>query len=137
VPPLALQLADAGMSAEALDLVGGLAAEQDRADALVAVAPLLRGPDLATAQQIADGVHNPVRRGEVLAALVAALVASGADAAVVQVHLRDALHLLAAGTRTELSRAVPALLAGLVRVAGPTGPLDLAAAFTAAYRWWP
>jgi hypothetical protein len=137
VQPLAIGLADAGMTADALDLVGGLAAEADRADALAAVAPLLRGPDLATGQRVADGIVNPVRRGEVLAALVPPLVASGAESAVVQVQLRDALHLLAAGTRTELSRAVPALLAGLVRVAGPTGPLDLAAAFTAAYRWWP
>lgn len=137
VPPLALALADAGLTADALDLAGDLAAEQDRADALAAVAPLLRGHDLETALRIAAGVHSPVRRGEVLAALVPALVGSGADTAAVQAHLRDALHLLAAGTRTELSRAVPALLPGLVRVADPTGPLDLAAAFTAAYRWWP
>ncbi len=107
VPPLALELVDAGMTAEALVLVGGLAAEQDRADALAAVAPLLRGPDLPTAERIADGVHHPVRRGEVLAALVPALVASGVDPAVVQARLRDALHLLAAGTRTSSAARFP------------------------------
>jgi hypothetical protein len=137
VPPLARALADTGLTAEALDLVDGLPAEQDRADALVAVAPRLRQPDLETALQIARGVHRPVRRGEVLAALVPALAGSGADPATVQAHLRDALHLLAAGTRTELARAVPALLPGLLRVAGTAGPRDLATAFTAAYRWWP
>ena len=137
VPPLALVLADAGRRADALELVSGLVAEQDRADALVVVAPLLHGFDLETALLIARGVRSTVRRGAMLAALIPALVGSGADADVVHAQLRDALHLLAGGTRGELVSAMPALVPGLVRVAGPAGLLDLAATLAAVYRWWP
>jgi hypothetical protein len=51
--------------------------------------------------------------------------------------VREVLHLLAAGTRAQLVEAIPDLLPGLVELAGSQAPVDMAAAVTAAYRWWP
>ncbi|MBP2706884.1 hypothetical protein JOL79_24045 [Microbispora sp. RL4-1S] len=133
---VALAQATGGRAAEAVALVRTLP-DVDRAIALTRLTPHL-GDAVADALPVARELRDPVSRGRVLAGLTGPLVASGTlDAQDVQEHVRTVLRLLATGTRADLLEAMPALMPALVELAGPQGPADLAAAVTAAYRWWP
>jgi hypothetical protein len=52
-------------------------------------------------------------------------------------HIREVLHLLAAGTRAQLLEALPDLVPGVVVLAGHQGLVDIAAAIRTVRRWWP
>jgi hypothetical protein len=128
-----LALAGYGRPEAGIELVRGLP-DNDRAAALLALARHV-GDAVVDAVALARELRDPVRQAQVLAGLTAPLVA--AHALDLQYHVRDVLHLLAAGTRVQLLEATPDLLPGLVELAGPQGLIDMAAAITAAYRWWP
>ncbi|WP_405771917.1 hypothetical protein OG539_43015 [Actinacidiphila glaucinigra] len=122
-----------GRTAEALELIATLP-EENRAAALVQLTPL---PDDAVARAVAQAqaLSDPVGRGRALARMTGPLVTAGGFD--VLDHVRTVVRLLATGNRAQLLEAVPSLLPGLLELAGPEGLVDLAAAVSAAYRWWP
>ncbi|MGY1582037.1 hypothetical protein [Streptomyces sp. MN13] len=130
---VALAFGRRGRTMEALELIATLP-EEDREAALIRLTPL---PDdaLTKAVALARALSNPVGRGRALARMTEPVVAAGGSD--VLEHVRTVLRLLATGTRAQLLEAVPGLLPGLLELAGPQGLVDLAAAVSAAYRWWP
>ncbi|GAA0360172.1 hypothetical protein GCM10009530_06840 [Microbispora corallina] len=130
---VALALGRRGRAGDALDLVRMLP-DIERENALTRVRPL-PGEALAVAVLLARGLPDPVARGRVLASLTGPLVAAGTFD--VLDHVRTVLRLLATGARAQLLEVTPGLLPGLLELAGPQGLVDMAAAVTAAYRWWP
>jgi hypothetical protein len=128
-----LALARSGRTRAALKLVRAL--PHEHAAALLALTPYVGNDDVGDALALAHEVSDTRRRARVLAGLTSSLVAAGAPG--LHDHVREVLHLLAAGTRAQLVEAIPDLLPGLVELAGSQAPVDMAAAVTAAYRWWP
>jgi hypothetical protein len=126
-------LARTGRTSAALDLVRAL--PHVPAAALLRLASHVGSDDIADALALAHEVSDPRLRARVLASLTSSLVAVGAPGLLD--HVREVLHLLAAGTRAQLVAAIPDLMPGLVQLAGAQAPVDMAAAVTAAYRWWP
>ncbi|MFD0508745.1 hypothetical protein ACFQ0G_49830 [Streptomyces chiangmaiensis] len=120
-------------TAEALELIATLPAE-NREAALIQLTPL---PEQAVARAVAlaQTLPHPVGRGRALARMTGPLVTAGEFD--VLNHVRTVLRLLSAGTRAQLLESAPGLLPGLLELAGPEGLVDLAAAISAAYRWWP
>jgi hypothetical protein len=128
-----LALGRHGRAGDALDLIRTLP-DADRETALTRLAPL-PGDAVADAVSLARELPHPFSRGRVLASLTGPVVAVGTLD--VLDHVRTVLRLLATGARAQLLEATPGLLPGLLELAGPEGLVDMAAAVTAAYRWWP
>ncbi|MEU9888848.1 hypothetical protein [Sphaerisporangium sp. NPDC051011] len=132
---VSLALGRRGQAGDALHLIRTLP-DADRETALIRLAPL-PGDTVAGAVALARELSQPVSRGRVLASLTEAVVADQEGTLDVQDHVRTSLRLLATGTRAQLLEAAPGLLPGLLELTGPQGLVDMAAAVTAAYRWWP
>jgi hypothetical protein len=128
-----LALGRHGRTGDALDLVRTLP-DADRETALTRLAPL-PGDLVADAISLAYELPQPFSRGRVLASLTGPAVTVGTVD--VLGHVRTVLRLLATGTRAQLLEAIPGLLPGLLELAGPEGLVEMAAAVTAAYKWWP
>lgn len=133
ISSVSLALTRRGRSAQALGLIERLPDEQ-RGTVLIAAAPRL-ADSVADAVILARTLHDPVERGQVLAALTRPLAAARPQD--MHDHIREVLSLLAMGTRAELLHATPDLLPGLLTLVGPQGLVDMASAITSAARWWP